>query len=45
MTDSKANIVFKPLSFDDLTQRKPDIPIAKKSFPMGTKDTIGGRIE
>ena len=30
MTDSKANIVFKPLPFDDPTQRKPDISIAKK---------------
>jgi UDP-glucuronate decarboxylase len=30
MTNSKANIVFKPLPFDDPAQRKPDISIAKK---------------
>jgi UDP-glucuronate decarboxylase len=30
MTDSKANIVLKPLPFDDPTQRKPDISLAKK---------------
>ncbi len=30
MTDSKANIVFKPLPFDDPAQRQPDISIAKK---------------
>jgi UDP-glucuronate decarboxylase len=30
MTDSKANIVFKALPFDDPSQRQPDISIAKK---------------
>jgi len=48
MTDSKSQIVFKPLPSDDPMQRKPDISIAKAlldwepsiSLDIGLKQTI-----
>jgi UDP-glucuronate decarboxylase len=48
MTDSKSQIVFKPLPSDDPMQRKPDISLAKElldwepTIPLevGLKQTI-----
>lgn len=48
MTNSKANIVYKPLPADDPTQRRPDITLARKKLDWeptialkdGLKETI-----
>ena len=48
MTDSKSDLIFKPLPQDDPTQRQPDITLAQKALDweptiqleQGLKDTI-----
>lgn len=37
MIGSKSTIIFKPLLFDDLRQRKPDISLARAKFGWGLK--------